>query len=105
MSLDLVFNSLSDPTRRDILKRVATQELSVGEIARHYHHLTFAAVSKHVKVLEKAKLIVKRRQGKEQLVHLAPRALADAALYLEFYQQLWNERMDALDKLLKENQE
>lgn len=102
-SLDNTFAALADNTRRDILRRVSTVELSVSEIARNYD-LTFAAVSKHLKVLEKARLIVKRRRGKEQLVSLAPRAFADAAEYIEWYKQFMENRLDALEIYLKEDQ-
>lgn len=98
-SLDSIFGSLADPTRRDILRRVAACELSVGEIAAHYN-LTFAAVSKHIKVLEKANLISKRRKGKEQIVHLSPYALQDANEYLDWYKQLWGQRFDSLESYL-----
>lgn len=104
LSLDNTFNSLADPTRRDILRRVSAQELSVGEIARPYP-LSFAAVSKHLKVLERASLIIKRRRGKEQMVSLAPAALGDAAEYLEWYRRIWETRLDSLDQYLKENKE
>lgn len=99
LSLDSIFASLADPTRRDILRRVSGEELSVGEIAQPYD-LTFAAVSKHLKVLERAKLIIKRRRGKEQMVQLAPRALADAAEYLQWYQQFMESRLDSLEDYL-----
>jgi DNA-binding transcriptional ArsR family regulator len=99
LSLDSIFASLADSTRRDILRRVSSEELSIGEIAQPYD-LTFAAVSKHLKVLEKAKLIVKRRRGKEQMVQLAPRALADAAEYLQWYQQFMEFRLDSLENYL-----
>jgi DNA-binding transcriptional ArsR family regulator len=98
--LDAVFGSLSDPTRRDILKRVARRSMSVGEIASHYQ-LTFAAVAKHLKVLEQAKLVTKSRRGKEQIVTLAPPGLAIANAYLEGFRQLWENRLDALDAYLK----
>jgi DNA-binding transcriptional ArsR family regulator len=101
LNLDYIFNSLADPTRRDILKRVAKKELSIGEIAEPYD-LTFAAVSKHLKVLEKAQLITKHREGKQQLVALSPPAFKDAAQYLEWYKNMWEERFDRLEKLLKE---
>ena len=101
LSLDSIFGSLADSTRRDILRRVAEKELSVSEIAKPYN-LTLAAVSKHLKVLEKAHLIVKRRKGKEQMVQIAPPALASATEYLEWYQKRLEGRMDALEKLLKE---
>jgi DNA-binding transcriptional ArsR family regulator len=98
-TLDNIFASLADPTRRDILKRVSGHELSVGEIARHYD-LTFAAVSKHLKVLEKASLIIKRRKGKEQMVSLAPQAMADAMEYIEWYRQFMGARYDSLESYL-----
>lgn len=101
LSLDSVFGALSDPTRRDILQRLMKNESSVGDIARHYD-LTFAAISKHLKVLERANLVAKRRKGKEQMVHTVPGTFASASSYLESYRQLWDERFDSLDALLKE---
>ena len=98
--LDGVFNSLADPTRRDILKRVSIKELTIGEIAQHYK-MSFAAISKHLKVLEKAKLIVKSRKGKQQVVHISPTAFKDATDYLEYYRKLWEERLDSLEEYLK----
>jgi DNA-binding transcriptional ArsR family regulator len=101
--LDSVFGSLADPTRRDILQRVANQELSISEIATHYT-LTFAAISKHLKILEQAQLIRKRRHGKQQLVQVDPRALQDATDYMQQYKQLWEARLDRLDNLLRSEQ-
>jgi DNA-binding transcriptional ArsR family regulator len=103
-SLDNVFSALADPTRRDILARVASSELSVGEIAEHYS-LTFAAVSKHLKVMEKAKLIIKRRRGKQKIVMISPMALKNADEYLDFYRKLWENRLDSLDQYLIESKE
>jgi DNA-binding transcriptional ArsR family regulator len=100
LQLDLIFSSLSDPTRRDILKRVSKKELSISDIAKHYA-LTFAAISKHLKILEKANLISKRRQGKEQIVALSPAALKNADEYLRSYEAIWNGRLDRLDTYLK----
>jgi DNA-binding transcriptional ArsR family regulator len=101
--LDSIFSALADPTRRDILQRVSQVEMTVSEIAQHYS-LTLAAVSKHLKVLENAKLIVKRRQGKEQHVQTAPAALASAADYLDFYRKLWDQRLDSLENYLMESE-
>ncbi len=101
LNLDSIFSSLADPTRRDILRRVSDHELSVSQIAEPYH-LTFAAVSKHLKVLERARLIIKRRKGKEQLVQIAPQTLASADEYLEFYRKFWENKFDSLDNYLKE---
>lgn len=97
--LDAIFTSLADPVRRDILKRVAKRELSVSEIASSYQ-LTFAAISKHLMVLERAKLVAKHREGKWQIVRLAPAALKDADRYLRRYRELWEGRLDRLDSYL-----
>lgn len=101
--LDSVFGSLADPTRRDILQRVANQELSISEIAAHYK-LTFAAISKHLKILEQAQLIRKRRLGKQQLVQADPKALQEASEYMQQYKQLWEARLDRLDDFLRQEQ-
>ena len=104
LSLDNIFASLADPTRRDILSRVAKQSLSIGELARPYH-LTFAAISKHLKVLEKAKLVTKQRRGKEQIVSIAPQTLKSADEYLSLYRQLWESRLDSLTNYLNQEKE
>jgi DNA-binding transcriptional ArsR family regulator len=101
IELDSIFSSLADATRRDILTRVAQAELSVGEIARKYD-ISFAAISKHLNVLERARLITKRREGKQQMVTLAPGALRSADEYLEQYRQMWEQRFNKLDELIKE---
>ena len=98
--LDSVFKSLADPTRRDILRRVSRCELSVSEVAAPYD-LTIAAISKHLKVLEEAKLIHKRKHGKQHLVTLSPPALKDASRYLAHYQIFWEKRLDRLEVLLR----
>lgn len=87
--LDAIFNSLSDPIRRDILTRVARSEHSVGELVACYD-VSFAAISKHLKVLEQACLIRKRKEGRKHLISLAPTVLYSADEYLEQYRQLWS---------------
>src|SRR5579862_3173526 len=99
--LDLVFGSLADTTRRDILRRVAARELSVGEIAASYD-MSLAAVSKHLVVLEKARLVTKRREGKLQIAALSPATLNAAAHHLERYREIWESRLDRLEKYLEE---
>jgi DNA-binding transcriptional ArsR family regulator len=98
--LDAIFASLADPTRRDILKRVSRKELSVGDIAKSYD-LTLQAISKHLQVLEKARLVRKRKRGREQFVALSPAALKEADGYLKKYRQFWEERLDRLQALLE----
>lgn len=102
MNLDTIFGCLADPTRRDILSRVARTELSVGELVDKYN-VSFAAVSKHLKVLERANLITKRREGNKHMVTLAPHALRRADEYLEQYRQMWEQKFNKLDALLKED--
>jgi len=103
LDLDLIFGSLSHPIRRDILKRAAAaqDELSVSDLAKPYRRkVTLAAISKHLMVLEKAKLIIKRRRGKEQVITVSPAAIKDAADYLKEYERMWNSRLDSLEKYL-----
>ena len=100
LQLDSIFASLSDPTRRDILAKVAQAELSVGDLVKKYD-ISFAAISKHLMVMERAKLISKRKEGRKQMVSLAPGALKSADEYLEQYRQIWQSRYDKLDALIK----
>lgn len=103
LSLDTIFGSLADPIRRDILKRVTDCELNVSEIALPYS-VSLAAISKHLKILERAQLITKRKQGKEQLVTISPAALQQANEYLDQYASLWVGRYDRLDTLLNKGE-
>src|SRR5690349_13912176 len=100
LALDSVFSSLADPTRRDILRRVSRRALSVGEIAKYYD-LTFAAISKHLGVLEKAHLISKERQGKQHIVRVEPKTLKRATAELQAYQAMWEDRLDRLEDYLR----
>lgn len=99
--LDMIFGSLSDPTRRDILSRVARAEFSVGELVRLYD-VSFAAISKHLKVLEQANLITKRREGKKQMIALAPDALKSADEYLEQYRLRMQGQFNKLEEVLNQ---
>lgn len=99
--LDDLFGSLADPTRRDMLKQLINANRTIGQLAKNYE-MSFAAVAKHVSVLEKAKLIVKQRRGKEQLISISPDALRDASQYLAQFEALWNYRFEALDQILQE---
>jgi DNA-binding transcriptional ArsR family regulator len=103
LSLDNIFGSLSDPIRRDILKRVMNAELNISEIALPYS-VSLAAISKHLKILERAHLITKRKQGKEHFVVVSPAALQQADEYLNQYAALWEGRFDRLDTFLNEGE-
>ncbi len=102
LKLDLVFGSLADTTRRDILRRVAKKELPIGVLAKKYQ-MSFAAIAKHVSILEKAHLVRKRRDGKQQWVQIEPRTLQFTKRHLKEYEKLWNNRFAALDNVLKNN--
>ena len=102
LQLDLLFTALSDSTRRSILSKIATVEMSISEIAEHYH-LTVAAISKHIMVLERAGLIVKRRRGKEQIVIIVPKQFGVANKYIQRYANLQSQRYNKLEELLKED--
>lgn len=101
--LDSIFYCLADPTRRDILRRLSKTSLTISEVASSYK-LTFAAISKHLGILEKAKLVSKTRQGKQQIVQISPATLENAEEYLRQYEKLWQGRLDSLENYLrKEN--
>lgn len=99
LSLDSIFGSLADPTRRDILRRVSERELTINEVALPYD-LSLAAVSRHIKVLEAAKLIVKRKLGREHYVALSPTALRSAQEYLQNYAKMMESQLESLDVYL-----
>jgi DNA-binding transcriptional ArsR family regulator len=101
---DRIFHALADATRRDILARVIRAEQSVSELARHYP-MSFAAVQKHVAVLERAALVVKVRRGREQVVHAELTALRRAARLLDGYEQLWRHRVRGIEQILTEEPE
>ena len=101
INLDLLFAALADSTRRSILELVTKTGLSISEIAQHFE-LTFGAISKHIKVLENARLVHKRRRGKEQVVQAVPETLGIAKEQLEAYERMLHMRFDRLETLLKE---
>lgn len=98
--LDQVLRALADPTRRDMLRRLAAQERSVGELAEPLD-MSLAAASKHIQVLERAGLVEREIQGRTHLCRLSPRPLAHVAEWLRFYERFWNKRLDTLEALLE----
>ena len=102
--VDRIFRALADATRRDILRRTIAAEQSVSTLAADYD-MSFAAVQKHVAVLEAARLIVKRAEGRERRVRTDPEMIARAQQLLERYQDLWRHRIDSIDALLAEDAE
>jgi DNA-binding transcriptional ArsR family regulator len=100
---DQVFHALADPTRRDIVRLVLATEQSVTALARRYP-MSFAAVQKHVAVLERAELVRKRRQGREQLVRGDPEAFRAVNRLLDEYAAVWRSRIEQMDQILAESE-
>jgi DNA-binding transcriptional ArsR family regulator len=98
---DALFHALSDRTRRDILRRVLAGEHSVSALAASYD-MSFAAVQKHVAVLERAGLVTKRRSGREALASGEVEAVRSVSSMLDEFEQVWRGRVAAIDRLLTE---
>jgi DNA-binding transcriptional ArsR family regulator len=99
--LDATFAALADPTRRAILARLAQSEASVSELAKPFA-MSQPAISKHLKVLEKAGLISRGRDAQRRPCRIEAQPLADANAWLEGYRQMWEANFGRLDALLKE---
>lgn len=100
-AIDRLFHALADPTRRDIVVRAASGELSVSALARHYP-MSVTAVQKHVATLESAGVVRKERRGREQIVTTQPAALQMARTALDRLETLWRRRLDRFGELLAE---
>jgi DNA-binding transcriptional ArsR family regulator len=103
-ALNQLFRALADGTRRDILARSLTDSLSVSDLAARYE-MSFAAVQKHVAVLERAGLVQKRANGREQLVSTNRARLQRASKLLEHFEAIWRQRMAQLDDVLLTKEE
>jgi DNA-binding transcriptional ArsR family regulator len=101
--LDRIFRALGDPTRRAILGMVAEREHSVTELARPFE-ISLAAISKHLKTLEAAGLVERRWIGRAARCRLRPDALMAADAWLAHYRMFWTDRLDALDRFLRERE-
>lgn len=97
--LSATFAALADPTRRAILARLAKGECSVNVLAEPFD-MSLPAVSKHLKVLERAGLIARSREAQWRPCRIEPRALKDVDDWLERYRRMWDERLDRLDDYL-----
>lgn len=103
-SLDSTLTALADPTRRAILQRLSRGEARVTEIARPFD-MSLNAVSKHIRVLERAQLVRRRRAGREHFLSFDPRPLDEAAAWIEESRAFWNARLDALERVLSQADE
>jgi DNA-binding transcriptional ArsR family regulator len=102
-NLDATFAALADPTRRAILARLALGETSVTELAEPFA-MSMPAISKHLKVLEKAGLIVRGREAQTRPARLNPAALKNAAAWIDEYRKFWEESFDRLNVYLQKLQ-
>ncbi len=99
--LDAVFHALGDATRRKMLSDLARGARTVGRLAAPYS-MSLAAASKHVKALEQAGLVRREVRGREHWCRLEPGPLASAHTWLSFYERFWSDRLDVLERLLRE---
>ena len=97
--LNLTFSALSDPTRRAILAKLSGGDSTVTELAEP-HRMSLPAVSKHLRILERAGLIKREVEGRVHMMHLESEPLKDAVKWLERYRRFWEGRFDELEKLL-----
>jgi DNA-binding transcriptional ArsR family regulator len=100
-SLNHTLMAIADPTRRAILHKLSAGETRVTDIARPFA-ISLNSVSKHIRILERARLVRRRRSGREHLLSINPKPLDEAADWIETQRALWSTRLDALDALLKE---
>ena len=100
LDLDHILIALADPTRRAILERLSAGESRVTELA-HPFAISLNSVSKHIRVLERAHLVRRRRSGREHLLSLNRQPLDEAAAWIEAQRAAWAARLDALDNMLK----
>ena len=103
-ALDEVFFALSDPTRRGILARLTQGELPVSELARPLD-MSLPAVSKHLRVLRRARLVRQTKVGRVRLCSLNPIPLREAADWIGLYRGFWEQRLDALAEYLRQSEE
>jgi len=99
---DRIFGALGDATRRDIVRRAIDGDEGVAELAAHYP-MSFAAVQKHVAILERAGLVSKHRSGRRKVVRTNPEGLRAAQLLLDRYEELWRERVERMSQLINES--
>jgi len=102
VSLDATFAALADPTRRAIVARLSRGEATVGELAEPFK-VSLPAISRHLRVLERASLLIQRREGKHRFCRLDARALTDASEWLDVHRRFWTESFDRLDTHLRQH--
>lgn len=98
------FKALADPTRRMILMHLGSKDMTIGELTDHFD-MTRAAVKKHLNILENGKLISVHKSGRERINKLEPKSLKPVSDWLNYFEQFWDERLDALKNAIETKEE
>lgn len=100
--LDLAFGALAHPIRRGILARLSTGEATIAELAKPFK-VSAPAISKHMKILEEAGLLSRQKKGREHHCTLEQKQMKEAQEWIEAHRKFWNDKLDSLERYLKEN--
>jgi len=98
-----VFQAIADPVRRNIIELLATETLTINEVAEKFN-ISRPAISKHVRILKECGIIVINKQGRERYCQIQPRNLIPAFLWIEQYQKLWEDKLDSFENYLNKLQ-
>jgi DNA-binding transcriptional ArsR family regulator len=101
--LNQIFSALSDPTRREMLKRLQSEDMSVADLSSPFP-ISKSAITKHVKVLENAGLLKRTVDGRVHNCHLEPEPLKQVSDWMKYYEQFWSNKLDALDAFLAKDE-
>lgn len=99
-----VFQSIADPTRREVMRLLAQNELSISEITAHFS-MSRTAIAKHLHILSEAELVSGRKAGREKLYRLKPEPLTELKEWLSFYEQFWNNKLSRLKHVVENDGE
>ncbi|GAE37424.1 ArsR/SmtB family transcription factor [Halalkalibacter akibai] len=99
-----VFQAIADPTRREVLRLLANQELAISEITAHFS-ISRTAVAKHLKVLSEASLVSGKKVGREKIYQLHPEPLTEVKQWLAYYEQFWNNKLSILKHVVENDEE
>lgn len=99
-----VFQAIADPTRREVLRLLANEELSISEITSHFP-ISRTAIAKHLHILSEAKLVGGKKVGREKIYRLQPEPLSEVKQWLSYYEQFWNKKLSILKYVVENNDE
>ncbi|NEX78517.1 winged helix-turn-helix transcriptional regulator [Bacillus thermocopriae] len=99
-----VFQAIADPTRRQVLRLLAEKELPISEITSHFP-ISRTAISKHLKILSEAELVIGRKVGREKIYRLHPEPLTELKQWLSYYEQFWSNKLSVLKHVVEKEEE